>query len=44
MVALCTKLQTSTFAGPMLRVNCLIFSPLAKSLLTLFLPLVPAHT
>jgi hypothetical protein len=26
-VALWTKKQTSTLAGPMLRVNCLIFSP-----------------
>jgi hypothetical protein len=29
MVALCTKKQTSSLAGPMLRVDCTIFSPLA---------------
>jgi hypothetical protein len=30
LVALCTKLLTSAHAGPMLRVNCPVFSPFAQ--------------
>ncbi len=42
LVALRTQLQTSALAGPMLRVNCPVFSPLAQSPLPLFTP-IPAH-
>jgi hypothetical protein len=42
MVALCTKLQTSALAGPMLRVNRPAFSTFAQ--LPLFPFPLPAHT
>jgi hypothetical protein len=43
MVALFKKFQTSVLAGPMLRVNCLIFSPIAQPPVASLFPL-PAHT
>ncbi len=42
MVTLCTKLRISALAGPMLRVNCLIFfGPLVQPPLPSFSPFLP---